>query len=227
MKASWSPPKIWKNGECYILGGGPSIPEVFDIPESLVRAVRKKEKDLSTFSPYMEPIHDKHVIAVNSAYKLGNWIDVIFFGDKTWYLDNRYNLAKIPRIKVTCSPYFRTAIREEQIKFIARDSKKLGLSDKPTTLCWNYNSGACAIDLAIHFGVKRIYLLGFDMQNKAKTGNSHWHAEYSNRKKDPPYKRHLQGFPSIAKIASQRDIEIINISTNTAITEFPIWRTLA
>ena len=54
----WKPPKIWKGGTAYIIGGGPSV----------------NDADLSL-------IHDRRVIGVNNAYSLGGWVDVCWFGD--------------------------------------------------------------------------------------------------------------------------------------------------
>jgi len=54
----WTAPRIWDGGECFILGGGPSL----------------RVEQVSSLQGH-------RVIAVNQAYKLGNWIDVLFFGD--------------------------------------------------------------------------------------------------------------------------------------------------
>lgn len=54
----WKAPSMWDGGQCFILGGGPSL---------TVEQV--------------ESLRGRRVIAVNQAYKLGDWIDVLFFGD--------------------------------------------------------------------------------------------------------------------------------------------------
>jgi len=54
----WHPPKIWNNGTVFILGGGPSLLDNnFDL------------------------IENKHVIGINNAYRLGDWVDICWFGD--------------------------------------------------------------------------------------------------------------------------------------------------
>ena len=94
-----------------------------------------------------------------------------------------------------------------------------GISPDPTKVSWNSNSGAAAISLAAHFGVKRIILLGFDMSFNGK-GVSHWHGSHGNEK-PPPFRKHMLGFPVIAAEAKDRNIEIINASLGSALTEFP------
>ena len=85
---SWKAPKIWKDSECWIIGGGASIAEQFNIPEDVI-----ERKDISEFSPYLKALHSKHVIGVNAAFMLGNWIDVLFFGDDQFYSKNENKIS--------------------------------------------------------------------------------------------------------------------------------------
>ncbi len=94
-------------------------------------------------------------------------------------------------------------------------------------LSWNGNTGAAAINLAVHFGAKRIMLLGFDM-NIDGNRMQHWHDLYGKgpvsddrRKRKLPFARHLQGFPVIAEDAKKLGVQIINVSANSEITCFP------
>ena len=98
---AWKVPRMWEGGECWIIGGGPSIPYEFGVPEKLTKAVQAGEASISEYSPYLSPIHDKHVIGINAAYLLGTWIDLIFFGDPGFYRANRRALCQYPKPKVT------------------------------------------------------------------------------------------------------------------------------
>lgn len=236
MLSSWVPPKMWEDGECYIIGGGPSVPRLFGVPRNLIQDVLYKKAPISSFSEYLEPIHHKHIIGINNAYELGNWVNVVFFGDKSWYLKNRMKLAQLPILKVSCSNYFASRAKAgsyEGIKFVLKDAKvKFGLSKDPQKIAWNYHSGAAAIDLAIHFGVKRIYLLGFDMCCDSKN-ISHWHTEHKTVKemvKNPAvYVLKLRPYPVIAKQAKELGVEIFNTNPDSAIDAFPVrekpWQT--
>jgi len=219
----WKVPKIWDNGECWIIGGGSSIIEQFSIPFDIVELVRTKQAPLSIFSKYMEAIHSKHVIGVNAAFKLGRWIDFCFFGDTGWFEDNKVALARFAGIKVTSAPIFaKREMHYPGIKYLSQDvNKSHGISSVPYTVCWNANSGAAAISLAAHLGAKKIVLLGFDMQLGSQ-GTSHWHNEYPKSvTRNPVFIRHLRGFPSIAKDAESMGIEIVNASPNSVIDCFP------
>lgn len=213
---------MWKDGECFILGGGPSLPRQFGIPSPVIERVCSKAFDPEKYSPYLHPIHDKHVIGVNNAYQIGTWIDVMFFGDCSWYNVHRHPLAKWPGLKITCCNRFRGKHKEnmEGVKYVEKNNKcTYGLTPgNPSKISWNSNSGAAAINVAVHFGVKRIILLGFDMNTDGK--KTHWHRGH-NPKKTPPFKRHLRGFSPIAEVAEEIGVEILNCSQESAITHFP------
>jgi hypothetical protein len=221
----WKVPKIWEGGECWILGGGPSLPYQFEVPENIIQQVCAGELTPDAYSPYLSVLHDKHVIAVNMSYLIGTWIDMVFFGDGGYYLKNRVTLLNYPKLKVSCAPKIKN-FPNDGVKFIARDQRKpSGISSRNGYVSWNKNSGAAAINLAVHFGVKRIYLLGFDMD--VLDGNQHWHNLYGknkSRKNGKPHKlpftRHKKGFSTIKKDADNLGVEIINCSPSSTIQEF-------
>ena len=224
---NWVVPEIWKDGECWIIGGGPSMPRQFGVPESLITEICAGKTQPYEYSPWLHELWNKHVIGVNNAYLLGDWLDCLFFGDGSWYLSHQQRLGTWPGLKVTCWPRIVETKYDptQSIKYLPKDTKKMhGLTADKTKVCWNTNSGASAIGLAVHFGVKRIILLGFDMcldQNR----DSHWHGphhpELSKKKKSPPFMRHLMGFPQIAEDAKRMGIEILNVNPDSAIDVFP------
>ena len=228
---AWDIPKMWQDGECWIIGGGPSMPRQFGVPEAVIKDVMDWTARPSAYSEYLAPLHNKHVIGVNNAYQIGNWIDVLFFGDAGWYLTHRHALAHWQGIKVTCCHRFckRSAREMEGIKYVARDKEhRHGISTVPSAVSWNGNSGAAAINLAIHFGVKRIVLLGFDM-NFDSNKMSHWHGSHKDpkerkspkiKKRIPPFNRHLRCFPILADEARKLGVNIVNASLESAITQF-------
>ena len=216
----WHVPRMWQGGECWIIGGGPSMPRQFGVPEDVIQAVMDKKRIPAAYSPYLTLIHDRHVIGINNAYLIGTWIDILFFGDNSWYLIHRRKLARWPKIKVTCNPRFDAKKHGlEGIKYVAKDnSHKHGISGAQATVAWNGNSGCAAISLGAHLGVRRIILLGFDMQMEGRS--SHWHGSHGHRAAKPPFKRHLRGFPEIASDAKRMGIEILNASPDSVIKEF-------
>ena len=223
----WNVPTLWQGNRCFILGGGLSVPKQFGVPDEIIKKVIGNVLPITAYSEFMRPLLDKErVIAINAAFKIGNWIDCVFFGDAGWYLTNQKQLVEFGGIKVTCAPKFaskRTG-QSEGIKYLARDGKKTdGISSQTNTVCWNKNSGAASISLAVHFGCKQIILLGFDMNMTELAGKQvhHWHTDYKPQKQ-PPFKRHLKGFGQIANDAKERNIEILNCSPDSSIKCFPI-----
>ena len=67
MMSNWAPPTMWEEGECWIIGGGPSMPRQFEVPEETTRSVMIGTMPPKVYAPYLSPIHKKHVIGVNNA----------------------------------------------------------------------------------------------------------------------------------------------------------------
>lgn len=220
-KANWTIPKMWQNRTVWILGGGPSVTRQFGVPEDIISQIEKGELPVSVISPYMADIHEEPVIGINMAFLIGDWIDMVFFGDPGFYRKPKVaeRLSLFPGIKLACHQWYNDGkMRSKDIYAIARTKNKYGISDTPEKVAWNNNSGAAAISVAVHAGAKRIVLLGFDMHSVET--HSHWHNEYGKPKK-PPYKTHLAGFKEIAKDAEKMGVEIINANPDSAITFFP------
>jgi len=224
----WTVPQLWESAICWIIGGGTSVPQQFGVPSEIIRKVYEGRLSSSSYSKYMKPLHDKHIIGINNAYQLGTWIDILFFGDSHWYLEHRGKLAVWPGLKVCCDQKFANRPRNkmEGIKFLERDTERReGITSNLSKVSWNANSGAAAISLAHHLGVRRINLLGFDMAMDAANTYSHWHGSHmppgQKIKRTPPFKKHLKGFPAIARDAKDLGIEIYNLSPFSKIDCFP------
>ena len=193
-KPIWTVPRIWSNADCFILGGGPSL----------------KEIDVSRLT-------GSRVIAVNNAYRLGSWIDVLYFGDCRWYNWHKKELLQFAGLKVTtCEQH----VDKPGIKVVRRKNAPHGLQTNPAFLGWNLSSGACAINLAVHLGAKRIVLLGYDMRKVE--GQCNFHDDYPHSRNKDPYKRFLVPFPTIAADLKKKHIECLNACPGSALTVFPI-----
>lgn len=201
----------------------------FNIPKEVQQSVLDGSSPPNVYSDYLKPLHNKHVIGINVAYLIGDWVDIVFFGDSGFFLSNKTKLANFKGLKVCCHP---SVEKTGWVKFVGRDTKHpRGISPNPVKVSWNENSGAAAISLAAHAGAKRIILVGFDMKlnDEAK---QHWHGVYrsggvSAQPKDRrkpmslPFDRHLRGFDAIASDAKALGIEIINANPDSAISQFP------
>jgi len=203
----WQIPEIWPGGECFILGGGPSVAAVS-----------------------VSGLQGRRVIAVNQSHKIAPFAEVCFFADCSWW--HRFGereLLGFSGLKVT------TCIKllgVKGVKVCRKQTSPAGLVFGGGALSWNRSSGACAINLAVALGAKRIVLLGFDMRDVGE--RAHWHDDYAPiqqkvlrlvgraRKVEAPYSKFLISFAAIARDAERRRIEIVNATPGSAIREFPI-----
>jgi len=130
-------------------------------------------------------------------------------------------MREYPGIKVTSC----ARVPEKGWKDVHRlnRTKPYGIESKCSdAISWNNNSGASAINIAYHFGAKRVVLLGFDMCLSDKK-KKNWHDDYKREAKNPHiFERHLKGFDQIAEDAKALNLEIINCTEGSAITQFPI-----
>lgn len=198
VRSPWRIPEIWPGSTIYILGGGPSL----------------SKTDLNL-------IHKKHTIGVNQAFRLGNFVDILYFGDGRFYQDNRKT-----GIKQFGGPIITSfgSVSDKGWPGVrrVRRTKPLGIeSEHRDAISWNGNSGASAINIAYWLGAKRVVLIGFDM---ARVDGAHnWHEHYGPRSpKFSPYHRHMRGWPTIAQDAKDLGLEILNATPGSAITDFPI-----
>jgi len=216
----WNVPRMWEGGECYIIGGGTSMPRQFNVPKLLIEEVVSGKKLPDEYSPYLSLLHNRHVIGVNAAYTIGNWIDICFFGDMGFFNKHMKQLVRFPGLKVSCNSVVQ---RFSWVKFLKQSRVKgRGIAPRNTEVVWGLNSGAAAINLAVHTGAKRIVLLGFDMKLDEHT-QSHWHGLYKKRTPkdlERSFNKHLRIFPAIAKDAKKMGIEILNANPDSGLQVF-------
>ncbi len=187
-------PELWPDSTVYILGGGPGL--------------LKSNLDL---------VKDKHVLGVNQAYTLGDFVDVCYSGDGRWYAWNKKRLRKYDGIMVTSYPTYQPDKNKnaKEILNIGRMSGH-GISGRTNkSIMWNGNSGASAVNVAYWLGARRVVLLGFDMKRQGKDFN--WHSDYpttpgkkENGRFKSPYRQFLRCWDKIAIDAKELGIEIIN-----------------
>lgn len=178
----------------YIVGGGPSL-EGFDFSS----------------------LNNKITIAVNKSFLHLKNPTVIYWSDYRvyrWY-ENEI-LAHKNAHKITNKPLPDNA---GVINLLS--TGKFGLEKDPHGLRDGGNSGYAAMNLAYHFGAKKIILLGFDM--KLINGKSHYHEGYDvNKKPDTKmYERlMLPSFDSIAEYLKKAKVQVYNASPESSITCF-------
>ena len=104
----------------------------------------------------------------------------------------------------------------ETLRMSGRD----GIETDPTALKSGSNSGAAAINLAVHFGASRVVLLGYDM--KPSKAGSHWFGEHPvPLRRNSPYGAFLEKFRGMVEPLRDLGVEVVNCSRETALECFP------
>lgn len=193
---------MWPGQTAVILGGGSSL-----TPED-VAYCRGKAK----------------VIAIKEAVSLAPWADVLYAGDAKWWRCHQGE-PTFHGLKYT----IQQDPNEEQIGDwpgvqALRNTGPDGLERDPTGLRTGYNSGYQAIGLAVHLGVSRIVLLGFDCWT-GPTGDQNWFARYPHVVKShhvpSPYPIFMQAFASLVDPIQAAGVEVVNASRWTMLRAFP------
>ena len=195
-KADYKILPVWAGGVAYIIGGGPSVNNInFDL------------------------LKDKKIIGCNNAFELDVAVDVCWSGDMRWLLRNKEKLRHFGGLKLTC-------VQAQQIPpgiHQLQRGKLNGIEKDPRKISWNHNTGASAINVAYHFGAKKIVLLGFDMQHIE--GKNNWHDSHAPTWSPAPdvyEKRFLPKFNQIKIDADALGLDIVNATPGSALTLFPI-----
>lgn len=173
-------------------------------------------------------------IAVNNAYKLAPWADILYACDNKWW--NWHNLVpEFKGLKITHEQQERweKILRNEHVEDLPDPSLDIIVSDGKSVFEENplghsqarikhgSNSGFQAICMALLMGASRIILLGYDM--KPRNGVSHWFGEHPEGKQsDSRYADWLKEFPALRKFADMRGQVVINCSTYTDLKCFKI-----
>lgn len=156
-------------------------------------------------------------IAVNYAFTKLPDCEIIYWSDLRfwdWYKDD---ILRHPARKITCA-----RIEHPNVERFRFSSKNEPLSFKNGVLRGGNSSGYAAINLAVQMGVKKIYLLGFDLQRNIDAV-SNWHNAYPATTDDPAYKEMLRPFTKLSQALHDLNVEVVNVvnpSVDSALTCF-------
>ena len=186
----WRVPREWAGETAVIFAAGPSI----------------TQKDV-------DKCRHLRTIAVNVSYQLAPWADVIYGCDQrfwTWHPE----ALKCKGHKVCLTP-----IEHEGLLRLENTGTD-GLEREPTGLKTGRNGGYQAINLAYHFGARKILLLGFDM--RVADGKTHWHDEHPIKTSPTVFQNSmLPHFDSLFQELCSEGVAVFNCTPNSALTAFP------
>ena len=187
-----SVPRRWPGRTVVCLGGGPSLTPA----------------DVDTVRGWAP------VIAINDAYRVAPWADVLYACDDKWWAWHQ-GVATFAGAKYALDA---KATRWPGVQ-VLRNAGEKGLELDPTGLRTGRNSGYQAINLAVHVGAARIVLLGYDM-SPAPDGRTHWFGDHPD-KAPSPYALMRTAFDTLVAPLAAAQVEVLNCSRRTALTAFP------
>lgn len=157
---------------------------------------------------------DRRVIAVNRAYESVPNAEVVYFSDLrfwSWYKDflNQHRGRKITSA---------VRVKDRGVEHV-QITGLTGIDAESGKIRQGNNSGYGAINLAIHLGAKRIFLLGFDMNFTG--GRCHWHDGYPVINTEKTLKRMTAYFDTTVEPLKKLGVDVINLNPNSAIECFP------
>ena len=161
------------------------------------------------------------VIAVNDAYKLAPWADILYASDRAWWDLHADALVSFRGQRYTHDLNNRTwtTTMARRGMNIVHGLNLDGVSTQPGEIHLGANSGFQALNLAITMGATKIILTGFDMI--AHDGKTHFFGDHPKPlRNDSPYPLFRQAFNKAAPQIAALDIDVVNCTRRTALQCF-------
>jgi len=193
----WSGPH-WPAATVVILASGPSM----------------NGADAAAVRAWRDGAQDRHVIAVNTTFRLAPWADVIYGCDGGWW--KVYG----DEVRAVCDGQLwsqdSAVIGQARMRWI-ESRLAPGLSRRAGVIHQGMNSGYQAIGFAHQTGAGRVILLGFDAHG------SHWHGAHPRPLTNPRaslFIDWIRWFDGLASDCAKRGLRVTNCSRETSLLMF-------
>jgi hypothetical protein len=154
------------------------------------------------------------------AYRLAGFADVLYSSDLPWWRHHR-GCPAFGGLKFAIEQAPRKGAREFSVWpdiTVLRNTGDIGLETARDALRTGRNSGHAAINLAVHFGAKRIVLLGYDCTG----GGRHFFGLHPVKIRSVlPVETVKRCFQALVEPLRQAGVEIVNCSARTELRAFP------
>lgn len=196
----WTAAAEWPGETVFIICGGPSVA-----------------------AADLDCLRGRRVIVVNSSHEAYPQADILIFGDSRWWVLHKPALAGFGGRIVTTAlgSYGEQLLKMRKV----RPSAAAALSPDRQALSMQFTTLHAALNLAAHFGVARMVLIGADM-GRASDGRSHHHKAHPWPVKPGCWDQQMEQLAWTAAPLAARGIEVINCSAASRIDWWP-KRTLA
>lgn len=159
-------------------------------------------------------------IAVQDAYRLMPWADVLYGCDRRWWEYHRgaIDFAGERWASVGSTTNDNEAIAEPYRLRLVEGRAGNTFSTDPRRIHYGSNSGFQAVNLAILFGAARIVLIGYDM--RIVDGKRHFFGDHPRPLiNTPTYRPFVEAFEHAARHLPP-GVEIVNATPGSALTCF-------
>lgn len=154
-------------------------------------------------------------IAVNNAFRLAPFADVLYAADAEWWTHPSNADARTfagERISVSAVP------AEFGVKLL-RQTGNSGFDPDAGALRTGCNSGYQAIHLAVHFGARKIILCGYNLSGPNFHGR---HVDGLRTTDEAHYGLFLSKYPTLVEPLRARGVDVVNCTPNTALKCFRV-----
>ena len=206
---------------CFVVGGGPSLTG-FDFTllngfETI--AVNKAVEFLSNPTYFVTTDYSYFVKANLSIEQINMKVKASYFVANMSHPYMEYQSGKVIDTR-------RNYIYHDLYKYtgVIESNDEQGFSSSLDSFANGNNSGHCAIQLALLKGYKKIYLLGFDLNEE---GQTHFHQSYRERDQRS-FRTRVSDYKTTLINALKNhkgSQEIINLSSQSALSKVPFIKT--
>ena len=197
MIEPWPIPPMWESETAVIIASGPSL-----TMDQIQYATQSGVK----------------LIGINDSWRLAPWMDIHYACDLKWW--NWYHDECREVLKCKSLTQDKDAARKYPDLTYVIGKPEPGLSLDPCVIHTGKNSGYQAINLAVLLGVKKILLIGYDMQI-SENGASHWFGDHPDQVRSM-YKTWFPCFETLVGPLSELGVEVINCTPGSALPTFPM-----
>lgn len=189
MATPWSVPRLFEGRTVAILATGPSM------SQAVADTVRGR----------------CGVIAVQDAFKLAPWADLLYGCDPEWW--SHHQAHTFAGLKVTCVD----RVPHPEVMCL-RNTGTRGFDPDPGCIRTGSNSGYQALHVAAHTGARRILLCGYDMHGSHFFGP---HPKPLRNTTESLFAVFIRNFDAIAAALKARGIEVFNCTPGSRLRRFP------
>jgi hypothetical protein len=207
MTTPWSVEPEWEGETAVVIASGPSLTrEQANFVKGKCRVIAVNNAGIDTVNSETQEL----------VPAMAPWADVLFAADAKWWRCYHERALKFPGRKVTV----KATLPWAEIYSLTQSTEHASFDPQPTHLVSGGNSGYMAVHLAVHFGAKRILLLGFDMRD-GRNRKRHWFGNHPPKLNSRGnYAGWIRAFDKLAKVLNAKDVEVINCTPDTALRCF-------